>query len=194
MGRVRKEYGMNYVMGLDVSLTHTGVVIMSNVTAWVVHAHTVIETEPEAKKRGIYQVDDNVRRATLIAKGLDKVVDEWEPSLIVAEMPFGSRSSKSATALGICAGVISTYTHLTGIPLTCVTPEDVKVAGAGKKNASKAEMMRNAATLFSYVADEYPPTKKSKSEYAGRFEHVADAIFAVWAVKDSPMVKVFAGG
>lgn len=77
---------------------------------------------------------------------------------------------------GVCMGVLAGI----GIPMIQVTPDEVKRAGAGKKTASKAEMIH-------WAVHQYPDASWLRQKRNGvmellmKNEHLADAVAAVRA-------------
>jgi Holliday junction resolvasome RuvABC endonuclease subunit len=178
------------VLAADVSLTHTGIVVMEHEGGgWRVLEDEVIVTVTSPKKRRTFAVDDMTRRATEMCAAIEDLHARFSPAVWVAELPHGSRHAAAARALGIANGVVGATAYLLDLPLVIVTPDQSKEFATGKKNASKAEMMDAAAKLFPDLAAAYPAAKNSSSPYAGNFEHVADAIFALLSATNEPSVK-----
>lgn len=99
---------------------------------------------------------------------------------IFVEVPVGSQSARAMASYGICVGILGAL-RATGIPFFEVTPTEVKLAGAGVKNATKREMIK-------WAIDMYPtapwPTYLEKGEMRiseAKAEHMADAIAAIHA-------------
>lgn len=99
---------------------------------------------------------------------------------IFVEVPVGSQSARAMASYGICVGILGAL-RATGIPFYEVTPTEVKLAGPGKKTATKQEMIKWATT-------QYPsapwPTYRQKGEILiseAKAEHMADAIAAIHA-------------
>ena len=99
---------------------------------------------------------------------------------IFVEVPVGSQSARAAAAYGICVGVLGAL-RTSGVPFFEVTPTEVKLASAGKKTATKAEMIE-------WGVSKHPeanwPTYKSNGKTLiseAKAEHMADAIAAIYA-------------
>lgn len=179
------------IIGLDPSLTCTGICVVTyegrpeqNVKlGW-------IKTEPQSKKRRIFSGDDDVRRLKLILDAIEATwAGESPPSSalsvdVVAEMPAGSQSYRGAVVIGMMVGWITTWCYDRNLQLRWVTPSDVKVALAGKKGASKDEMVVAAVRLLSSIPNQGGARAGSvvlpKATKPGR-EAMADALGVVIA-------------
>ena len=99
---------------------------------------------------------------------------------IFVEVPVGSQSARASVGYGVCVGVLGAL-RATGIPFFEITANEVKLAGAGKKDATKNEMIEWAfnkhpeANWPSYT--QHGETKIS----AAKAEHMADATAAIYA-------------
>lgn len=99
---------------------------------------------------------------------------------IFVEVPVGSQSARSMASYGICVGILGAL-RATGIPFFEVTPTEVKLAGAGKKTATKQEMIQWAMDLH---PDAGWPTYKQNGKVLvteSKAEHMADATAAIYA-------------
>lgn len=99
---------------------------------------------------------------------------------IFIEVPVGSQSARAMASYGICVGVLGAL-RANGIPFFEVTPTEVKLAGAGKKTATKQEMI-------AWAMDQHPgagwPTYKEHGKTKvseAKAEHQADAVAAIHA-------------
>ena len=99
---------------------------------------------------------------------------------IFVEVPIGSQSARAMASYGICVGVLGAL-RATGIPFFEVTPNEVKLAGAGFKNATKQDMIK-------WAMDKHPeanwPTYKQHGSVVvseAKAEHMADATASIYA-------------
>ncbi len=99
---------------------------------------------------------------------------------IFVEVPVGSQSARAMASYGICVGVLGAL-RATGIPFFEVTPTEVKMASAGKKTATKLEMIQ-------WAINRHPeanwPVYKQNGEMKvseAKAEHMADATAAIYA-------------
>lgn len=99
---------------------------------------------------------------------------------VFVEVPVGSQSARAMASYGICVGVLGAL-RANGIPFFEVTPTEVKLAGAGKKTASKQEMIEWARAK--HPEANWPTYKKHNVVHVteSQAEHQADAIAAIYA-------------
>jgi Holliday junction resolvasome RuvABC endonuclease subunit len=172
------------IVGLDPSLTHTGIAIMEydTITGTLGTPELrLIVTEGQGKKKVVRQNSDDVRRVREIVKG---VHDACNGALFaVSEMPTGAQSSRAAFAFGMVIGVLAGLP----VPMIQVSPLEVKLAAVGHKQAAKEEMIE-------WAHQKYPAANWLRHEKNGRVktklgfkewkagdlvndnEHLADAI------------------
>ena len=99
---------------------------------------------------------------------------------IFVEVPVGSQSARAMASYGICVGVLGAL-RTSGVPFFEVTPTEVKLASAGKKTATKAEMIEwgvkqhPEAQWPTYLSNGTMKISEAKAE------HMADAIAAIYA-------------
>lgn len=137
-------------------------------------------TEPSAKKLEVRAASDNVRRMREIYRKLDLEVAAWVPEVICCEAQSWPRNAGAATKIGMAWGVIVAVAEQYDIPIVQATPQDVKVAVAGKKTASKDDVIGAVERL---CPDLRWPDRKAL------WEHAADAISVVLACRSSETVR-----
>lgn len=140
-----------------------------------------IKTRPEAKKRNVYQADDDARRIAEITDWIVTIIGDHRPQLVAVELPTGgSKSSRAARSMGMATGlVVATLTFLE-VGYLVVTPDQVKQAVTGKRQASKQQVM-DAARL------RWPIAPWSDTKWV--LEHSADAAFAALVGANAPLAK-----
>lgn len=100
--------------------------------------------------------------------------------VVFVEVPVGSQSARAMASYGICVGVLGALRAM-GTPFIEVTPTEVKLAGHGKKDATKAQMISWAmkahpeANWPTYVKHGVTEVSEAKAE------HQADAVAAIYA-------------
>ena len=85
------------------------------------------------------------------------------------------------------------------IPMEWATPNDVKIALSGKRNATKEEQMENCVqllqgTILHEGKSEYyyiPNCKGAERLRKNMFEHIADSYGAYLALRNGILVKMF---
>lgn len=99
---------------------------------------------------------------------------------IFVEVPVGSQSARAMASYGICVGILGAL-RATGIPFFEVSPTEVKLAGAGKKTATKQEMIQWAMGLHPEAG--WPTYKQNGKVLVteSKAEHMADATAAIYA-------------
>lgn len=107
---------------------------------------------------------------------------------IFVEVPVGSQSSRASLGCGLCIGVLGAL-RATGIPFYEVTPNEVKMISAGKKTATKLEMIEWA--MKHHPEAPWPMFKARGLTLvsAAKAEHMADALAAIYAGIDSKSFK-----
>lgn len=99
---------------------------------------------------------------------------------IFIEIPVGSQSARAMAGYAICCGVIGSLLAQ-GFPVYEVTPTEVKLAGPGKKDASKAEMIEWA--MGKHPEANWPTYRRHGEDLvsAEKAEHCADSVGAIYA-------------
>lgn len=93
---------------------------------------------------------------------------------VMVELPVGSQSARAMASYGTVLGVISSIRH---IPVFVVTPEQVKQAATGNKEASKKDMIKWAVDKYGEVHF----LKSRQDTILNKNEHLADALAAIEA-------------
>lgn len=112
------------IIGLDLSLTHTGLVVLEN---GVVRAYATIVPK---KLRG-------VKRLSYIRKELKKVLIAYNPKLAVIEGYAYSPNANMAFSIGENGGIVKRLLYLREINYLIVAPKTLKKFFTGNGNASK---------------------------------------------------------
>lgn len=141
----------------------------------------LITTEGQHKKE-VRKSSDDLRRARELVRAVSSYCTG---SLIAAvEVPTGSQSARSAWSLGIAVGVIASCPTT----LVEVSPLEVKMASAGKKTASKAEIIEWATTRHPHSG-----WLKHKGKLTQANEHLADAVASIYAALETPVLHALCG-
>ena len=102
---------------------------------------------------------------------------------IFAEVPVGSQSARAMASYGLCVGILGSLVAR-GFQIIEVTPEEVKRALAGRKDATKDQMI--AAAMAYYPGIRWP---MYQGKVAAKAEHMADAIGAIHAGVRTPVFQ-----
>lgn len=130
------------ILALDPSLTCFGWLVADE--SGRVANYGAIVTEPESKKRHIYQGDDDARRAALLIGQLGILVRQYGVTAIASEQPAGSKSAVSAKALGIAMAAVVATAEYAGVEIRWVRAVEAKVALTRSKAATKDRMVEFA--------------------------------------------------
>jgi len=164
----------------------------------------------KSKKKLLRVADDDVQRVTVLATGLSKVIHRYNIKGVLAELPpSSSQNANAAKGLAMCIALTVALLTELKIPVEWATPNEVKQAMTGKKNASKEEMMAAACKRYGWEIK----TKEIRSKPSGSvniikridsvymplgrpmgkndFEHIADSLGAYEALKNSNVAKMF---
>jgi Holliday junction resolvasome RuvABC endonuclease subunit len=171
------------LVGLDPSLTHTGIAIMEYDTdtgTLGTPELRLIVTE-KLKGKQVRQNSDDVRRVREIIKGMHEACNG--ALFAVSEVPSGAQSSRAAFAFGMVIGMLGGLP----VPLIQVSPLEVKMAAVGHRQASKEEMIEWASTKHpnaNWIRQEKNGRVKTKlgfkewkvGDLVNDNEHLADAV------------------
>jgi len=162
-------------MGIDIGFVATGwVIVRVGDYSCVIDSGTIL-TEPATKKTSVRVADSDAERAGIIYRELYNAITLHGPHGIAMELPSGgAQGARANRAMGIATGVGGALIAATGLPCEYVTPQAVKMAMTGQRNASKEQMMHRARQL--HPDCNWPKAKK-------HFEHQADALGAVEAIR-----------
>jgi Holliday junction resolvasome RuvABC endonuclease subunit len=99
---------------------------------------------------------------------------------VFVEIPIGSQSARAMASYGICVGVLGSM-RANNIPFFELTPTEIKLAGPGKKTATKQEMINWAKTK--HPEANWPTYKRNGIQKVSeaKAEHMADAVAAIHA-------------
>ena len=167
----------------------------------------VIQTE-KTDKKGTRVADDNAYRCSVASRAIREIIAENNVRGIVGEMPAGSQSAAAAKSAGLAIGVVATTASCLDIPTEWCTPDEVKKAVCGRKDAGKDAIMDRIIALYG-GAKSVKAIGISKGKRAGKqtervtyeflgekwpggsFEHIADSCGAYLALQDNNLVRLF---
>jgi Holliday junction resolvasome RuvABC endonuclease subunit len=103
-----------------------------------------------------------------------------DANAVFVEVPVGSQNARAMASYGLCAGILGALRGL-GVPFFEVTPTEVKLAGPGKKTATKQNMI-------DWAVAKHPEVNWPRYSHNGKrliseskAEHIADAIATIYA-------------
>jgi crossover junction endodeoxyribonuclease RuvC len=175
----------NVVLGLDPGFASLGWCACS-VTAGSVRAVAagVLRTKKSAAKHGVYASDDNLTRARFIYSAFDAIVVAFQPAALCAESMSFPRNASAAAKVAMSWGVIAAVAEAHALPVLQASPQAVKLALCGKKDASKEEVQ---AALRVRIGDLDPLLLNVPK---GQHEHPYDAGAVVVACGASDVMRL----
>ena len=168
------------VVGMDPALRNWGLA-MATFTAFptLIHVDKLMLTQPVLSKgKQVRQNSLDLESAHQLFKGAMEAVKGAQA--VFVEVPVGSQSARAMASYGVCVGVLGALRAM-GIPFFEVTPTEVKLAGPGKKTATKEEMI--AWAMARHPEASWPTyTEHGQAKVSeAKAEHLADAVAAIYA-------------
>jgi hypothetical protein len=179
-------------VGMDISLNNLGIVMatislnhdLTTVQVDEVNLISPDKADIETRKQ-VRKNSDDLRRARWLQSRMMTACKGYDVAIV--EMPVGSQSARAMASYGICMGVLASCP----IPMIEVTPNDVKLSGAGYKTASKSDMIKWAADKHSEIKW-LTVNRKGQSVMTNKNEHIADALAAIYAGMKTTEFKMMA--
>ena len=169
-----------WVCGHDPSLRNWGIskgIYDTETEKLTVYEVSVIQPELPTGKQVRQNSLDLESAKQLCAGAMDSVKGA---QAIFVEVPVGSQSARASVGYGVCVGVLGAL-RATGIPFFEITANEVKLTGAGKKTATKSEMIQWATAA--HPEANWPTYKQHGKDVISeaKAEHQADAIGSIYA-------------
>jgi len=192
------------ILCLDIAFEHIGYSMFHDkhpVALGMIHV-------PKSGKKNVRVSDERADRCAAMVGHLINLIFKHKAQGVIGELPSGSQNARAANLLGWAGGLVVTTCRILELPAEWVSQNDVKIAVAGKKNATKPEIMDKVAEFYGWNRKEKViKIKKGKragkttkqvtydalgGKYpAGKFEHVADSIGVYWASRDRNLVRMY---
>jgi hypothetical protein len=147
---------------------------------------SLIQTGDEPKGKQVRQNSIDIMSAETLMTGVYPVAQKAK--VIFVETPVGSQSAPAMKGYGVCVGLIGALRSL-GIPVVEVYEAESKTLFAGKRTATKDQMIAKALELY---PDANWPRYKEKGQMvisAAKAEHMADAIAAIHSGVRTPLFQ-----
>lgn len=168
------------VVGMDPSLRNWGLAIATfdMVTHKLVVGDVSVINPIVTQTKQVRQNSQDIETSEQLYAGAAAAVRE--AVAVFVEVPVGSQSARAMASYGVCVGVLGSLRAMK-IPLYEVTPTEVKLAGFGKKDATKKQMIQWAmekhpeAPWPMYVRNGVQEVSEAKAE------HMSDAVAAIYA-------------
>jgi crossover junction endodeoxyribonuclease RuvC len=143
------------VLGIDPGISSTGYGLVEARTGnlRMVAGDVLATDEHEALER----------RLGCVMRGIEKLIEEHEPSALAVEEIYFGRNVRTAFAVGQARGAVLASAGRCDVPCFSYTPQQIKRAVCGAGGAGKQQVQRMVAALLGLSE---PP----------RPDHVADAL------------------
>lgn len=170
------------ICSIDPSLTHTAVLGIDNDNDKILNTWIIV-TKP-LRDKFLTASEKDAERIQYLVMELIKIMRMVKPELIIAEQSIGATQSAVATkALALVAGAMTTLSTLKyeGVPWQFIRVHDVKRAFTGKPNATKLQMIEEAAKLYPELTESMRSARHGVA-WNGNAEHFADAaaVYTAW--------------
>jgi crossover junction endodeoxyribonuclease RuvC len=177
-----EEAGAMIVLGIDPGFAALGLAAV-DVTIGEERIVTlaVVRTEKSARKLDVRASDDNMRRACELSVAISDFVARHRPVAIATEGQSWSRDAGVSAKIGMAWGVVAAIASRNGLAVVQASPQRIKNVICRSKTASKDDVILAIEERFPDI--EWPKPK-------GVVEHAADAIGAVLACLDSPVLQM----
>lgn len=143
----------------------------------------VIVTVKSDKKLKTLSTDDRVRRTRELYKALRPYISS--ANVVCIESMSLPRNASSSAMIGLAYGaIVSLCTHYDR-PLLQASPQEIKVATAGKKSATKEEVSDYLEQRF-----DYSPSLLLQNTRPSWWHHAHDALGAIVACLDSEVIGI----
>jgi len=176
------------LIGLDPGFANSGMVV------GIPHKHGFdvldcrhFDTDNTAqKKQKLYVAEADMQRVIEMVEAVDDFITRcrarWNFGGLIVELPTaGAKSARAGRALALTTGWVGALVKLKSLPVEYVTPSSVKQIVTGTNKATKEQIM-------AYVELNYPGF--SWPAQVGQFEHIADAVVAIEAARNTNLYKL----
>lgn len=159
-------------VAIDPSLSNTCLTAFEFFDDRIIVIDSVTVTTQKNPNKKIRASSDLIERCVDLYNGSKEFIDRYNPQIIFAETPSGSQSASGMKNYGVSCFLLASLSQ------RCieVTPQEVKMASVGRKNASKKEMIEWAYEQHPeapwVIRNDFPLMKQ---------EHLADSIGVIHA-------------
>src|SRR5574340_711563 len=152
-----------YLIGIDAGFTHTGISIFKvDGGVFKFQECKTFVTSKSEKKKQLRVADDDADRIQSIIRRMSDMLKPYldYPCMLAVELPTGgSQSARATRTMALITGAIVAFIAIYDMPAEWITPNDVKIAVVGNKNATKDQMMDRVRQALSKHSDKLPKTK-----------------------------------
>ena len=158
--------------------------------------HTVLcadvwTTEPSDKKLRVLAASDDNRRARELSRRLLDLTAQWGPRVFLVEAKSMPRNASSSCKVGQALGVLACVAEAHRVPLSDVSPGEVRRNLGLVKNASKEDVFQvvRAGYRDGHLIDEVLLAHVPR----GRRHHAHDSLAVLLACEAHDVVRVLRG-
>jgi len=144
----------------------------------------VLTTKKDQRK--VLESHDMLKRQRVLVDGLERLFQHG-PSVVCIESFSPPRHSGSASKVAMAYNTAIVMAHLNDVPVVLSSPQEIKMAVAGKRTASKSKMAAELTGAFPECRPLLEDVADSKQE------HPLDALGAIVAALDSDVIKALRG-
>jgi len=173
------------VLGVDPALCNTGwAVCRSRLEGRGGRVSVTVEacgvTSPRVPKDERLQAGKDAKRVADIARQLGDLLRAHSFAAIASEGPGGSQRARSAATSALAWGCVVGLATDHSVPVSIVTPHELKVQATGSGTASKAQVADAMLRLTLWTE---PAMADLQALADGKREHAFDAVAAVWSLR-----------
>lgn len=185
------------VLGVDPGLALTGFAVaeISIATGAIAKVREIgIHKTEKSKHRTIRKTSDDLARARLQADRLRALIDRHRIDVIACEMATTTPYTLPTFSFGVMIGIVAALAR----PVIEVLPQEVKIAAAGNRNATKQDVIRWAVKMTGREKLDWPTSSRKNQLgllYRGASvtlaaEHPADALAAIQAAVSTEQFRL----
>lgn len=171
-----------YALGLDGSLQNFGIAVcLVDDAGAITNVEDLVLSKTVKDKTKKKRAEDDFERFLQHIKTLRNITERYNPKVICAEIPFGSRDVRAAFAFGGVTAIAASFAL--DYEVITVTPTEVKLAATKNKYADKEDIIQ---AMYGFYPDANWITSKRPNALnvvttGGHYltnanEHLADAI------------------
>ena len=184
------------VLGVDPGFASFGWSLVRLSTVPEVLEAGVIRTKKESALRKVLASEDSVVRAREISREFGKIVALHNLSAnpaknigaVCAEAMSWPRNAGAATKVALAWGVIAAWCQQYDLPLLQASPQQVKKALTGKRDASKEEVAAAVRDPDNAIGAHHAVVASKQPE--GMHEHMYDSMAVALVCADSDVVRL----
>lgn len=185
------------ILGLDVGFATLGWARVEVVGANAVRLQGLglVTTAPGEAHR--LKSEDNVARARALTRCLRLLICGQQLGAIAVESQSWPRNAGAVAKVAMAWGIVAALAEIEQVALVHRTPQEIKRYAAGRRDASKIEVLAGMccrpgfSELERMLADAGCPVRRKPdgTPRDGKWEHPVDAAAAIYAALDTEIVR-----